>query len=1502
MRSRQSASRSKNDISRRVKKAARNSGQSVHEWLDDLVAESESAHDFPDFVDGRHDTSSAEEYYELQDRIEALEATMTAPRRNPSRGQAAYRTPYQYEADSKAERLVNMLDTVNFLEKKLNTTRQSPSHSTFDDHSDRETLDADPSNAARMTRLERKLGRIEQHLDGAVRKLSAHAPAQQPAVPMHYAPQPATPQQTFRPKRRTGSYRDAIANLQPAAGAQSFQPKNASTHEENAQQFEELIAKIDSLKSGSINANSIAALQNELASLKQTILHDSANNLEAGLNNIRSTIADISTGPSHTTDPKKLDAIEADVNRIAEFLLKSPDLTHVPDKMDAVSREVSRVSDGLLAAMGKTESAARETSAAVIRDVNDNLVNLKGEIVHQINDVLQTVDGQKNASLDIEQRLFDLSSKLDKNTSEMRGFVEQMETSVSNLADAGSGKATDINAAQIASLEQKLIAAIENNPVKLPQMDDSLTRLAGHIDSKTEMLKKQMSALESKIGAAATKGADVSAGGTFDIKGHLERLQSHIDDNTATLRKQVSSLEERLSKAPGSATKAVGNAATTDFDEPLKRIQSHMDENTAILREHMSVLESRVMSATGHLPTADGSAAIDYTSQFARLEGQIAEMGGQVQTAAERLEKLGSARYGDDATEKFSEMEGRLVKAAERLESASLNAAKNDSELGAAALSLPDNLVTADQLESGLNQLADRVGSDQISLYEKIDTALGTLSTLSKTPANSTDFEAAFDAFKKEQSAWIENAKSGDGVSNSIYDELDQLKHMSDRMSDETKTLSSETKDAFGSVMSILNRVSDRLDKLEGPVSIPNAAGPSFGQNPAPADFVEPDDPAVLLTEAMKTSSDLKDAPAFKSRGEASELSPAEGSSFASGNTEDKLIERMRAHVKAREPDAPLIQATLDDEPLEPGTDSPTDDVFTREAKSSSDFVDYSESTEIVQPADNASIEEVRFDDVPKSKADFIAAARKAAQIAASEQESMKVAEDVSEEKSKRFSLLKSFRNKFTKSAQNDLPEETPEKVEVQLEDDLPQTYDFNGSDEIDPDHLPASFEDDFSRENLIPGEEPKQGRRTWLTVALVIAILAGVAYLQKQTIGTLIASLSDSPAVSTSETPQTIAPATDTGPANSATPAAPPTIDGDLTDDLVPAEELPVPLDDTAADTSEPLADTLQDEALLTENGIDPSVIQSISPATITEPSAIQPAGRSIFTALSSLPQGATSEKLSNGLLEEDPLAFLELARRFTEGDHVEQDLAEAAYWYEQAARKGSAIAQYRLATLYQDGIGVSRDFDESHKWYKRAAENGNARAMHNLAVLNAEGALGQSDFKTAYRWFKQGADFGVPDSQFNLAILYVRGLGTEVNLIEAYKWFDISARGGDRDAASKRDDIAKALGADKLEAAKAIAASWEKKPWINEANVLTRSALSWEDQDTRKSAISGKDLVRKAQSLLNELGYEAGTADGVVGSNTDRAVRAFQIEIGEPVNGIISNRLIDQLEKQRL
>ncbi|WP_454288259.1 peptidoglycan-binding protein [Rhizobium arsenicireducens] len=277
-------------------------------------------------------------------------------------------------------------------------------------------------------------------------------------------------------------------------------------------------------------------------------------------------------------------------------------------------------------------------------------------------------------------------------------------------------------------------------------------------------------------------------------------------------------------------------------------------------------------------------------------------------------------------------------------------------------------------------------------------------------------------------------------------------------------------------------------------------------------------------------------------------------------------------------------------------------------------------------------------------------------------------------------------------------------------------------------------------------------------------------------------------------------------------------------------------------------------------------------------------------------VPAEITPPSLVLAAKQGDPLALFEIGARYTDGRGVPGDFAEAAKWYKLSADKGFAPAQYRLANLLEKGAGVPRDIVTAKALYQQAADAGNASAMHNLAVLHASGSDGVQDYTKAAEWFGKAAEHGISDSQFNLAILYARGNGVPQDLNASYKWFALVAKEGDKDAAQKRDEVANAMKPEQLAQARAEVDLWKAKPLdvdANSANVPDE----WVGKGLKTASVDMKKAIRNIQAILNKNGFDAGTPDGVMGNQTVSAIKAFQTSIGQDPTGQVTDKLVNEL-----
>jgi len=237
-----------------------------------------------------------------------------------------------------------------------------------------------------------------------------------------------------------------------------------------------------------------------------------------------------------------------------------------------------------------------------------------------------------------------------------------------------------------------------------------------------------------------------------------------------------------------------------------------------------------------------------------------------------------------------------------------------------------------------------------------------------------------------------------------------------------------------------------------------------------------------------------------------------------------------------------------------------------------------------------------------------------------------------------------------------------------------------------------------------------------------------------------------------------------------------------------------------------------------------------------------------------------------------------------------------EAVRLIRASSDKNQPAAQYRLAKLYEVGEGVEQDLETALVLTQRAARNGNRIAMHDLALYYAEGRGGvATEMETAASWFEKAAKRGVVDSQFNLGVLFESGQGLPQDISEAYVWYAIAASQGDQLARQRLPILGAKLNDDTKLAADKRAAKFKPLKIDENANGIFRN-VAWAPNNENVN-IAQKDQIKQAQTLLDQLGYDAGGADGSVGPKTRAAIISFERANGLPETGRINAELVDRL-----
>jgi TPR repeat protein/S1-C subfamily serine protease len=257
---------------------------------------------------------------------------------------------------------------------------------------------------------------------------------------------------------------------------------------------------------------------------------------------------------------------------------------------------------------------------------------------------------------------------------------------------------------------------------------------------------------------------------------------------------------------------------------------------------------------------------------------------------------------------------------------------------------------------------------------------------------------------------------------------------------------------------------------------------------------------------------------------------------------------------------------------------------------------------------------------------------------------------------------------------------------------------------------------------------------------------------------------------------------------------------------------------------------------------------------------------------------------------------AQTKLGAMYVLGQGVPQNYAEAVRWLRMAAEQGGANAQYYLGGMHASGQGVPQNDAEAVRWYQRAAEQGDAEAQASLGAAYTLGKGVPQNDTEAMRWYRRAADQGDVGAQLILGMSYALGKGVRQDYVQAYVWLDLAAarlpQGEDRSqTVESRDKVAALLSPAQRAQAQEMARNWQPES-VPVPGVAAPPRALTDEEVLGKSA-----AVEDVQAQLAALGYDPGPADGVMGQRTRAAIRAFQADVGLPVDGQASDRLIAAL-----
>lgn len=129
-------------------------------------------------------------------------------------------------------------------------------------------------------------------------------------------------------------------------------------------------------------------------------------------------------------------------------------------------------------------------------------------------------------------------------------------------------------------------------------------------------------------------------------------------------------------------------------------------------------------------------------------------------------------------------------------------------------------------------------------------------------------------------------------------------------------------------------------------------------------------------------------------------------------------------------------------------------------------------------------------------------------------------------------------------------------------------------------------------------------------------------------------------------------------------------------------------------------------------------------------------------------------------------PYAFFNLAILYASGlGGVEHNQLKAYELFMEAATREVPPAMYEVALMLERGLGCNQNYSEAAFWYEEGAKRGHIKCFNNLGVLHKEGHGVEVDDGKCFICFSRAADANLAEGLYNLGQLYDQGIGCETN-----------------------------------------------------------------------------------------------------------------------------------------
>ncbi len=267
--------------------------------------------------------------------------------------------------------------------------------------------------------------------------------------------------------------------------------------------------------------------------------------------------------------------------------------------------------------------------------------------------------------------------------------------------------------------------------------------------------------------------------------------------------------------------------------------------------------------------------------------------------------------------------------------------------------------------------------------------------------------------------------------------------------------------------------------------------------------------------------------------------------------------------------------------------------------------------------------------------------------------------------------------------------------------------------------------------------------------------------------------------------------------------------------------------------------------------------------------------------------------------------------------------DVARALDEFRRAAEAGDPRAQFRLGQAYERGENVLQDYVIAHMWYNLGAAKGHDQATAARDALAARMTAEQlaNAQQLARQRLAMADDAGVARRTETGAVGWARPQQQQQRQEQQAQAAAVADREITKEDVAQVQRRLNALGyqagpVDGVMGRRTRTAlkAWQADIGMDPTGEVTprvvarietartvpdtlETRVAPKPEPTRQAEMSQRELVRAIQRELDQAGYDPGPVDGVMGSRTREAIRAYQRAHAMPVTGEASPQLLAAL-----